>query len=128
MSIWKKFLRWWNNQDAIDYVGSWNGEILRVLGEQTDRANKLQFLLEQAPMMDINPNGYEMRSRLRASTIAFAYVNAKTMVSLIDVGKPAPPYIKIPGSPTKWILTPLIPEGKVIFSPNRMPGLDERYA
>lgn len=124
MSILDSILYWWNNQGEIDTLQASFDTLMGSFKSLFASREQLKFLLSQAPIIEAPMTDYEFRSRLRASTIAFAYVNPKTVQFLFDVGKPVPPYIKIPTSATKWVLTEWMPVGTVIFSPNAMPGME----
>ena len=82
--------------------------------------DQLKFLLSQAPMIDWQPDFP------RRSVTPYAYVHPKTIASAARFV--SGPFLMFPPSPTKWLLTSLMPEGRVIFSPNVFPGLDKRAA
>ena len=84
---------------------------------------QLRFLLNEAPMMDM-PRGLD---RLAHSVTRYAYVNPKTFAdatSGVYAAAVARPYIFIRPSPTKWVMTTLMPEGRVIFSQSPLPGIE----
>ena len=83
--------------------------------------DQLKFLLSQAPMIDWQPD-FPQRS-----ITPYAYVHPKTLASAPAARWEAPgnSYVTFPPFPTKWLLTSLMPEGRVIFSPNVFPGLDK---
>ena len=76
---------------------------------------QLRFLLNRAPMLNA-PD--DLRSAAHAVT-AFAYIHPKTAAKYGNVdGRKS---FHIPPSPTEWVLTELMPEGRVVFTPNEMP-------
>lgn len=82
-----------------------------------DMVSGLRFLLEQAPML------YAPDNRMNAvhAVTQFAYIHPATfgrMMQLAVVDKPS--YVITP-SPTKWVMTTLMPKGRVIYTPNAMP-------
>lgn len=87
----------------------------------------LQFLLSQAPMIDAPRDKW---NAARATT-RFAYIHPKTLAAIasgectIRHGKP---YVVLSPSQTRWVSTSLIPEGRVIYSPNPVPGLEKLLA
>jgi hypothetical protein len=85
---------------------------------------QLRFLLDQAPMIDA-PTGEdgECRARLRASSSNFAYVHPKTLSRWVET--PATTVLKFPGSKTKYVLTSLMPEGRIIYSQTALPGIEK---
>jgi hypothetical protein len=83
---------------------------------------QLRFLLGQAPMIDA-PTEYE---RLVASQSKFAYIHPKTIAKYVS--KLSKPFLKFGGSPTIYIITSLMPEGFIIYSPNLLPGYENRIA
>ena len=89
--------------------------------------SQLKFLLASAPMIDA-PNKSEARERLQASRSPFAYIHPKTMAGLSLSAHPIRGFMVFPGSPTKWVLTSLMPEGRVIYSPLPIPGLEKILA
>jgi hypothetical protein len=85
---------------------------------------QLRFLLNSAPMMDAPTE----RERILASRSPFAYVHPKTFASMLQkarISGPARSFNIFPGSPTKWVLTSCMPEGRVIYSPLAIPGLEK---
>ena len=98
----------------------WTGErdrLARLHARADTTITQLRFLLNQAPML-IAPD-----DRLRAAhaITPYAYIHPKTFETLSGVSKNVP-YFKFPPSPTKWVWTELVPEGRVIYTPNEMPG------
>lgn len=81
--------------------------------------SQLKFLLSQAPM-HMAP---EDRFRATQATAKFAYIHPKTFVQYQE--RPVTAYGKVVGSPTKWVMTSLMPEGQVIYSPNPIPGIEK---
>ena len=94
---------------------------------------QLRFLLSQAPMLDAPEN----LSRAAHSVTKFAYIHPKTFGKL--TGSPSGaalqydkvtsrPYFFVRPSPTKWVVTTLMPEKVVIYTPNPMPGIENLLA
>lgn len=83
------------------------------------RVKQLSFLLSQAPM-HMAP---EDRFRATQSSAPFAYIHPKTFVQYQEC--PVRAYGKVVGSKTKWVMTSLMPEGHVIYSPNPIPGIEK---
>jgi hypothetical protein len=88
---------------------------------------QLRFLLSQAPMIDAP----QELSRAAHSVTKFAYVHPKTLAAFTR-GAYSPqgsePFIRIRPSPTKWVMTSLMPENVVIYSQNPMPMLEKILA
>lgn len=96
----------------------------------------LEFVIANAPMMSLptddlrfEPAGTTLK-RLSKLTIPYAYIHPTTWRTLSDpvfpLDKPRPDqvYFRLSEkSPTKWVPLNLIPEGCVIFTPNKIPGL-----
>lgn len=58
----------------------------------------------------------------RLTLAPYAYIHPITFASISNGRVPVTQgYILVPHSPTKWIVTTLMPVGRVIFSPNAMP-------
>lgn len=85
---------------------------------------QLKFILNQAPMIDA-PRGDDRAVRvvLNKSRSPFAYIHPKTMASFSWGQAPNRIYV-FPGSPTKWVLCSAVPEGRVLYSPLQIPGLE----
>ena len=100
---------------------------LRLMNKAVSHATdskQLQFLLDQAPMIDFDANF----NRLNSSVTAYAYVHPKTIAPMTMYArhsKKIAPYVMFPGSPTRWVVTTLMPEGRVIYTPNQMPGIEK---
>lgn len=89
---------------------------------------QLKFLLAQAPMIDAPlPSDPMHATRLRQATAPFAYINPKTMSGLTWGIPPNRIYV-FPGSSTKYVLTSLMPEGRILYSPLQIPGLERTLA
>ena len=90
-------------------------------------AQQISFLLSQAPMLDA-PDGLE---RAAHSVTKFAYVHPRTFAKFTR-GAYSPltsaPYVRIRPSGTKWVLTTMMPEDRVIYTPNPIPGLEKILA
>lgn len=89
--------------------------------------NQLRFLLSQAPMLDA-PTDLGAAAH---SVTKFAYVHPKTFATFTKGAyspKSSAPYVQIRPSPTKWIITTLMPEGVVIYTSNPLPGIEKLLA
>jgi hypothetical protein len=84
---------------------------------------QLRFLLDQAPMMDMIT-----KHRFQACITKFAYVHpdtlAKASADAARILSHGAKTVKFPKSPTLWVVTPLMPKDRVIFTPNLLPGFD----
>jgi hypothetical protein len=88
---------------------------------------QLKFLLASAPMVNVPTNVLEARQWVRTARSLFAYIHPMTMAKItFDPIKGS--FMVFPGSPTKWVLTSLMPERRVIFSPLAIPGLEKILA
>lgn len=85
--------------------------------------NQLRFLLESAPMIDAPTSGPAFIAAIRSP---FAYIHPKTLAKFATGANVQKAWLNFPGSPTKWISTSFMPEGRVIYSPLPMPGLENR--
>jgi hypothetical protein len=87
---------------------------------------QLRFLLSQVPMREAPKDLFEARR----SVTPFAYVHPKTwskfthMVENLECRA----YFSLGGSPTKWVVTSLMPEGTAVYTPNAMPGIEKLLA
>ena len=91
---------------------------------------QLRFIVDQAPMMNA-PEGLDALSRLNNSVIPYIYINPKTWeaitISLFSTGtaRPKYPYYRISRRcPTRFVPTDLIPEGRMLCTPNKIPGIE----
>ena len=131
MSILSVIHDWWlmPSQPLPPDVPTWTwsnpchlfeDELISRLGAEN---KQLRFLLSHAPMVDA-PLDFSL---LRASRSKYAYLNPKTVAKyardLIDL-----PFVKVAGSPTIYIITSLMPEGQIIYSPDPLPGYEKRLA
>ena len=115
MSIWNSIRRWWFNQDALDKLQSDYDQL-------SIESKAREFLLSQAPMIAA-PLDRFTPSR---SVTKFAYVHPTTLERFGgNCITPGIPWVTFLPSATKWILTPLMPLGSVIYSPNPMPGTEK---
>ena len=115
MSIRQKFIRWWNSDDEIDL---W---VERYTQSQR-QFNQSQFLLESAPMIQAPERSEALR--FSAPSSPYGFINSRTLVAFsgfIPEGK----YWTFPGSPTKWLSTPLMPEGRILMTRLPIPFLGE---
>lgn len=91
--------------------------------ENESQIAQLKFLLNAAPMMDAPEH-----LRAAASMTKFAYINPRTFASKY-LANPSLSVVKgygcLSGSPTKWVLLSTMPEGRVIFSPSPIPGIEK---
>lgn len=88
---------------------------------------QLKFLLACAPMIDVPVDTFQARQWVRRASGPFAYIHPKTMAK-ITFEPVKGSFMVFPGSPTKWVLTSLMPERRVIFSPLAIPGLEKILA
>ena len=80
------------------------------------------FLLSQAPMLEVPAHSPCFAARV---TTPFAYIHPETIKPLLQgYVSPGAKYALIPPSPSKWIITELMPKGSIILSPNPAPGLE----
>lgn len=89
--------------------------------------DQLKFLLSQAPMIDAP---VDLFNAGRAVT-KYAFVHPKTFEKFTKnayAPKGSAPYIQIRPSSTKWVITTLMPENQVIYTPNPMPGIEKNLA
>lgn len=89
---------------------------------------QLKFLLSQAPMIDAPTS----RDRFATSRTPFAYIHPKTLAKNspdaacnITHGRLV---IRVPGSPTNYVVTSLMPENRIIYTPNPIPGIEKLLA
>jgi hypothetical protein len=127
MSIWNELIRWWNNQDEIDSLTLLTELQSRSIRDFQDdvkskavRIAQSEFLLTQLPITN-------------APTIApfsnvgskFVYIHPMTFSELMN--RPISDEISVwslgPKS-SRWVVTPLVPQGGIVYSPNQMPGID----
>jgi hypothetical protein len=86
---------------------------------------QLKFLLASAPMMDA-PSKFEGPSWFRRVITPFGYMHPKTMARYQGIGDKVPNgVVTMPGSNTRWVLTSLMPENRVILSTFQIPGLEK---
>ena len=80
------------------------------------------FLLSQAPMLEVPAHDSSFARRV---TTPFAYIHPETIKPLLQgYVSPEAKYALVPPSPSKWIITELMPKGSIILSPNPAPGLE----
>jgi hypothetical protein len=84
---------------------------------------QLKFLLSQAPMIDAPTD----MARIVASKSPYAYVHPKTLAKFVKVCIHKPMVQFLP-SPTRYVVTSLMPEGRIIYTPNPIPGLEKILA
>lgn len=83
---------------------------------------QLEFLLDQAPMLDCP----QTRDRCEYAVTTYAYIHPDTLYAIVGNSVPLAQGVRIGRSPTKWINTPLMPKYRVIFTPNLMPGMQDK--
>ena len=97
-----------------------------TISMQNRALHQIQFLLDQAPMQNAPAN-----LMLAAHAVTkYAYVHPNTYCKFTNWRFGALDRTRgvelqsrlISPSPTQWILTSLMPEGRVIFTPNEIPG------
>lgn len=87
--------------------------------------NVLEFLLSQAPMIDAPTSLFQAEHAVKK----FAYIHPKTLAKIMMNTFPnKAPYVILYPSPTRWVCTTLMPEGRVIYSSNTVPGLEKTLA
>jgi len=102
------------NQYLRDSLASANATILQM-----------KFLLDCAPMTDmIKATDIDAHTRLAVMRSPFAYIHPKTLAQF-DCAIRFASWVCFPGSLTKWIPMSSMPEGRVIFSPLQVPGLEK---
>lgn len=85
---------------------------------------QLKFLLASAPLIGA-PNKYDLGWFRRVIT-PFGYMHPKTMAQYQYIGDKVPNgVVTMPESNTRWVLTSLMPENRVILSPFPIPGLEK---
>jgi hypothetical protein len=88
---------------------------------------QLKFLLACAPMIEIPADDFSTKEFPMRVTTPFAYIHPKTMARMTF--QPVLRHcIMFPRTQTKWVLTSLMPEGRVICSPLPIPGLEKILA
>lgn len=135
MSVWERLVRWWNNDDLVDYWSDqwWKehkvvfdqqktvADLSSRLEEAHERNINLAILLECAPMVDVirENNPTEQSARLAALRSPFVYIHPKTFEKHIqryghtdDMGN-----FFILGSRTKYVQTLLMPMDRMLLSP-----------
>jgi hypothetical protein len=72
------------------------------------------------------------RDRVLASRAPFAYIHPITFAGILFFMRyTSGPELSVtifPGSPTKWVVTSLMPTGRVIYSPLQIPGIEKILA
>lgn len=135
MSILTSFRRWWNCTEQLERCANlWADRERNMVQAFSDARNyytseisQLKFLLESAPMIDAPVDKFAVM----AVRSPFAYIHPKTLAKYSttqNISRPDLVYARFAPSPTKWVLTHLMPEGRVIYSPNPLPGLENLLA
>ena len=102
-----------------------------MIVELRHQINDQRFLLNEAPMQN-TPEDI-LRASCAVTSFAYAHPSTAVRMGLVPSGSSMKnpdtpwvlPVVLIP-SRTRWVFTSLMPEGRVIFTPNRMPGLEAR--
>jgi hypothetical protein len=110
-------------------LGSKQVNTLNPVGSALEAEIKqLKFLLASAPMMDA-PTIYDSQEWFKRVSTSFGYMHPVTMAQYSNpMDKVRHGMIIISGSPTKWVMTSLMPKGRVILSPLPIPGLEKILA
>jgi hypothetical protein len=90
---------------------------------------QLKFLLASAPMLDA-PSKLDGANWFKRTATPFGYIHPITMAQYY-LGSPTDHrhgVITIPGSNTRWVMTSLMPEDRVLLSPFPMPGIERILA
>ena len=96
-----------------------------MLVEANAQIAQLKFLLASAPMIDMfSPSDSDSKRRLSKTVSPFAYIHPKTLAPFTWGMPPKRVYV-FPGSKTVWVPMSTMPEGRVIFSPIPVPGIDK---
>jgi len=115
------------NPATLDGTLVWSGVSGRTtpfvdVGALKAENSQLKFLLSQALMIDAPTD----RFNASLATTRFAYIHPKTLAKASGgdcIIKHTTPYVLLSPSPTRWVSTSLMPEGRVIYTPNPLPGL-----
>lgn len=86
----------------------------------------LEFIVKQAPFLQI-PEGADCLARLRKSAIPYAYINPISWLKLMDAPldlRHLKPFYQLRENATKFVMCARLPEGVIIFTPNKMPEVD----
>jgi hypothetical protein len=117
---------WLNNRPLFVPSGSLS-PVADALAAAHAEIAQLKFLLASAPMIEIPAGFIHAREFVKRAGATFAYVNPRTMAMITY--EPLQKYFMVfPGSKTKWVLTSLMPEQRVIFTPLAIPGLEKILA
>lgn len=112
---------------AAEVVASDNvNQYLRdMLAHANVEIAQLKFLLASAPMIDMfAPSDSDSKRRLSKCVSPFAYIHPKTLAPFTWGMPPKRVYV-FPGSKTVWVPMSTMPEGRVIFSPIPVPGIEK---
>ena len=93
-----------------------------------DWAYQFEFLLSQAPMIDAPTD----KARLEASRTAYAYISPETFRSFAKFSSEAQcaishgrSWFTAPSSPTRYVITKLMPDSRIIYSSNPIPVIEK---
>lgn len=95
------------------------------LAEANVTISQMGFLLASAPMIDMFPHTWDGVAQMEKSQSPYAYINPKTLAPFVPNTITKDRFHVFMGSPTKWIPMSSMPEGRVIFSPLQVPGLEK---
>jgi hypothetical protein len=100
--------------------------VRRRLAAARIRVQQLEWLVTQLPILNAPDADADVLNRLARATSQYAYVNPKTWQKLMrSAEQPTCGWTKIKSTcPTKFVITELIPEGGMLFTPHKMPGVD----
>jgi hypothetical protein len=115
----------WQNMGPV----GWSEDPSRV-GTPGRLISQLRFIVDQAPMLNV-PTGQDALARLNNSVVPYIYMNPKTWESLseplFNVGQARPKLVYYRLSfkcPTKFVPLDLIPEGRMLCTSNKIPGVE----
>ena len=125
VSLWDRFRQNDRLLEASAQMSNLRSEVYQLhLDLDKTRIDRVQqaFLLEQAPMVETRDFD---AGRLRSMVTKYAYIHPKTFHGILDIGPkyvvPKYPFRLSLQSPTLWVLTELMPFGRVILSSNLIP-------
>ena len=108
--------------DEVQTYSEWSQSVTDCLSTLYAEISQLKFLLSQALMIDA-PHDAWTAGR---SVTKFAYAHPKTLARLGANLRSGAAYVVFAPSVTKWIPTSLMPEERVIYTPNALPGIEKR--
>ena len=86
---------------------------------------QLRFIVESAPMLAIPEDGPMGTAidRLRKSVVPYAFIHPESWVKLTNYSLDSRKFWRLGNSPTKWILTELMPKERMLLTQELMPGV-----